>query len=301
VIVPTHNRPVWLEAALESVLSGEYQDFEIVVSNNGRPEDTRVLSERIDDARVRWIEQTQSLGARENFLAALALARGRYVAVLHDDDWWHPRLLATVIPPLDEHPEVVIAFADHWLVDADGEIDPVATDYSSRESGRGRLAAGHHQPFHDLAVQENIPICGSAFRREALPPEVFPPQVGTALDVWMGYVLARLNGAAYYCSERLLYYRLHGGNDHAHSGSLQAAVYCQRCMLDDPRMAAQRDALRRRLATRQQFLGAALLRQGARSDARAQLRQALRLRLTLRGVGAWGASWVVPKSLLSRL
>jgi glycosyltransferase involved in cell wall biosynthesis len=301
VLLPTHDRPAWLRAALESVLAGDFGDFEVIVSNNGRPEHTRELRERVFDARIRWVEQPQGLGARENFLAALTLARGRYVAVLHDDDWWHHRLLANLIPPLDRHPEAVVAFADHWLVTTEGEIDAAATDHTSRASGRAALAAGLHQPFHRLAVQENLPITGCAFRREALPPKCFPPEVGNTLDVWAGYMLAVTGGAAYRCPERLLYYRLHEGNDFAGLETLRAAIYCQQRMLADPRMTAHHDELRRRLATRQRFMGTALLRKGARARARSHLRAALELRPTLKGFGAWGASWFMPKRLLTRL
>src|SRR5919199_6684910 len=100
VILLTHNRPVWLRTALRSVLEGEFEGYEVIVSNNGQPEHTRGLAEHVGDPRVRWVEQPPS-GGLEHFLAALSLARGRYVAPLHDDDWWHPRFLATLIPPLE--------------------------------------------------------------------------------------------------------------------------------------------------------------------------------------------------------
>ena len=64
---PTHNRPEWLAEALDSVLTGDFADLEVVVSNNGRPEDTRELARVVPDARVRWIEQDQSLGMMETF------------------------------------------------------------------------------------------------------------------------------------------------------------------------------------------------------------------------------------------
>jgi glycosyltransferase involved in cell wall biosynthesis len=301
VVLPTHNRPTWLRIALEGVLEGDFQDFEVIVSNNGRPADTRELRARVGDERIHWVEQPGSLGARENFLAALTRARGRYVAVLHDDDWWHPRLLASLVPPLEDEPGAVVAFADHWLVDGKGRIDATATDSTARTSGRADMAAGYHRPFHHLAAEERIPIAGSVFRRDALTSSGFPPEVGSTLDLWVGYTLAVTGGGAYRCSDRLLYYRIHEGNESAWLESLCGAVYCQRRMLADARMASQHDELRTRLATRERFIGAALLRQGDRSDARLYLRRALRLRPTLRGVGAWGASWFVPKSLLARL
>jgi glycosyltransferase involved in cell wall biosynthesis len=302
VVLPTHNRPVWLRTALASVLEGEFEDFEVIVSNNGRAEHTRELAAQVDDPRIRWIEQPPS-GMLEHFLAALSLARGRYVAALHDDDWWHPRLLATLVPPLEADPEVVVTFADPVLVHADGELDVAATEYFSRTSGRATLAPGFHHPFNHLAVRETVPLVSCVFRREAVAPSDVPLDVGTAHDIWIAYLLARTGGAAYYCPDRLVFLRGHESSDFAGHpiANLLAAVDCQRRMLRDPGLAPHRGELRRRLAAREQGLGAALLRQGSRSAAREHLGAALRLRATPKGSAAWAASWVMPGPLLARL
>lgn len=301
VLLPTHNRPVWLEQAITSVLDGEYDDFEIIVSNNGRPEHTRDLAQRIDDPRVLWIEQPPS-GTLENFLAAFSLARGEYVAPLHDDDWWHPQLLARLVAPLRADRQVMVAFADQWQVTADGEIDRQSSDYFTIGSGRATLAEGFHEPFTGLAARESIPQIGCVFRRDAMSPENVPAEVGPALDLWTGYLLAVTGKAAYFCRDRLVYCRVHADSDFvlAQTDNLMAAVSCARRMLADPRMAADRDELTQRLAARQQSVGGTLLREGSRKSARKHLAGALRLRPTAKGAGAWAASWVIPTSLLTR-
>jgi glycosyltransferase involved in cell wall biosynthesis len=302
VLLPTHNRPEWLEQAARSVLAGAYGDVELVVSNNGRPEDTRGLAARLGDPRVRVVEQPPC-GMLEHFTAALKLARGEYVAVLHDDDWWDPRFLATLVPALRRHPEAVVAFADQWQVTAEGEIDRESTEFCTRESGRGALAEGLLADLPALAVRESVPFIGCVFRRDAVSPSSFPPAVGAALDVWMGYLLAATGGAAYGSRERLAYRRMHADSDFARAATenLVAAVYCQRRMLSDPYIAAHRDELTRRLAARQQWVGATFLRDGARSAARAHLAAAVRCRPTAKGIAGWGASWVLPRSVLARL
>jgi glycosyltransferase involved in cell wall biosynthesis len=302
VLLPTHNRPVWLARALRSVLEAEFEDFEIVVSNNGRPGDTEDLRKSLDDPRIRWIEHAPP-GALENFLSALSLARGEYVTVLHDDDWWHPRFLATLVPLLEDDPAAVLAFSDHWQVGPDGETDTAATEYISRASGRATLPAGRYQPFDALVVRETVPIPGCVFRRDALSPADFPPEVGAANDIWAAYLLSRAGGAAYVCAERLVYRTVHAESDFASRPveNLSGAVYCQQRWLRDPRMTAEREELKRRLAARQQSIGAALLRQGRRHAAREHLAAALRVRPTIKGLGAWTASWILSPSVLRRL
>jgi hypothetical protein len=302
VVLPTHNRPIWLRGALTSVLEGDFEDFEVIVSNNGQVEDTRQLAEEIDDVRVRWIEQPRC-EILEHLLKALPLARGRYVAILHDDDWWDPNLLTSLISPLEAHPETVLAFADHWRVNAGGTIDLAGTEYASGQSGRATLAPGIHQPFYDLAVRETVPIPGCAFRRDVLSTFDILLKAGAAYDVWIGYLLATTGRAAYVCPDRLVYCRVHTASDFAAEPlpNLVAATHCQRRMLQDRRFSPYREELKQRLAAREHGIGTGLLRQGSRSAARGHLEEALRLKKTVRGLGAWGASWVLPRSALVRI
>jgi Glycosyl transferase family 2 len=302
VVLPTHNRPHWLRTALTSVLDGDFQEFEVIVSNNGRHQDTRELAREITDPRVRWVEQPAS-AQLEHLLAALRLARGRFIAILHDDDWWHPRLLATLIPPLEERRQAVLAFVDQLHVSVDGRVDELATEYLSRASGRAVLEAGFHQPFDELAIRESVSNAGLVFRREALNLADIPLEVGTASDLWIPYLLARTGGAAYYCPARLFYVRDHAESEFAAKPleTLTAAVDCQRRMLRDPRLAPYREELKLRIAAREHVIGATLLRRGSRAAARGHLGAALRLRPTRKSYAAWAASWIAPDAVLARL
>jgi GT2 family glycosyltransferase len=252
---------------------------------------------------VRWIEQDPALGMLENFLAGLDAARGTYVAVLHDDDRWSPRFLAVLVPQLENHPEAVLAFADHYLVDERGDIDIPATEACTRRWGRAGLREGLHRPFHGIVARESVPMTGCLFRRDALAVAEITPEVGSFYDVWISYLLARSGGAAYFTPERLLYYRAHAashsGAGHV-SGSL-AAIRCRRRMLADPALGSYAELITRRLAADHRMAGAVFLRDAERVRARSHLAAALRLHPTLKALGGWAASWVAPAGLLGRL
>jgi GT2 family glycosyltransferase len=303
VVLPTHNRPVWLAEALTSVLEGEFTDFEVVVSNNGNPDDTRRLQARIDDPRVRWIEQDAAPGGLQNFLAGLAAARGKYVAPLHDDDRWSPRFLAILVPPLERHPDAVLAFADHYLVDDRGQIDVAATEANTRYWGRADLQEGVRRPFVEEAVAcQSVAISGCVFRRESLAVEEFDAEMGPSYDIWMSYLLARSGGAAFYTPERLLYYRMHDGSATASKVAAHlGAAHARRRMLDDPGLRPYRTLITNRIARDHTVVGAEFLRQGCRRDARIHLAAAIRLDPTLRAVAGWAATWLAPSQLLACL
>jgi glycosyltransferase involved in cell wall biosynthesis len=305
VVMPTHNRPAMLRTALTSVLEGEFRDLEVIVSNNGNPDDTRRLAQAIPDPRVRWLENGHHKGPLENFLAALAVAEGRYVAILHDDDWWAPRLLAVLVPPLEANQDVIVAFSDHFVVDGDGMVDWQRTKERTRARGRAGLAEGLHRPFFDLAVGSgSIAFGACVFRRQALSSADFFPEVGHSDDIWTGYLLARTAKAAYYTPERLMYYRIHDGSQTATETleSHLASVCCDLQILKDPRLAPYRRLIDERLCVQHLWAGGDLLRMGERRQARRHLRTALRIRPTmLKAMGGLIASWVVPRQWLARL
>jgi glycosyltransferase involved in cell wall biosynthesis len=303
VVLLTHNRPGWLSGSLSSVLRGSFEDFEVVVSNNGDPEDTRRLQSTIVDTRIRWVEQDRDSEQLENMLAGLRLARGRYVAVLHDDDWWSPDFLSALVPPLERDPEVVLSFADHYIVDQSGDVQEAQSDANSERWGRCDLSAGIHQPFFHVVARQCVAITGCVFRRAALALDEFTPDVGVFDDIWMSYQLAKTGGAAYFVDRRLMYYRSHDGS-HTAGGHLSTrlnAIWCRTAMLQDPDLSAYRPLVATRLARDHLSAGAELLRCGQRGRARSHLADSVRLRPTVKALAGWFMSWVAPCSVLARL
>lgn len=302
VVLPTHNRPEWLARALNSVTAGTFRDFEVIVSNNGNPDDTRQLQPTLEDPRIRWIEQ-DPCGQAENLMAGLRLARGRYVAILHDDDWWSPRFMATLVPPLERYPQAVLAFSDHYIVNQLGDVQEAESEINSRLWGRSDLREGLHQPFFGVVAHQSVAITGCVFRRSALALEQLTPEIGSSDDIWMSYLLAKSGGAAYFSPKRLMYYRQHDGSYTA-AGFLSthlSAIRCRTIMLRDPEMRAYRGLITPRLAGDHRCVGAELLRGGHRAEARSHLADALRLRPTVKAFGGWAASWLAPPFVLSRL
>ena len=91
-IITTFNRERFLGAAIESVLSQTYRDFELLVLDNSSSDGTAALVGRWRDPRIRYVRHAplriaaaRNLGVRE--------ARGEFVAFLDDDDEWLPRKL----------------------------------------------------------------------------------------------------------------------------------------------------------------------------------------------------------------
>jgi glycosyltransferase involved in cell wall biosynthesis len=92
VIVPTYNRPDFLEEALKSVERQTFDDFECIVVEDSPPQPTAIVPE---DARFRLIRHSrnQGVGAARN--TGIRHASGLYISFLDDDDVYTPDRLET--------------------------------------------------------------------------------------------------------------------------------------------------------------------------------------------------------------
>jgi glycosyltransferase involved in cell wall biosynthesis len=296
--MPTYRRPHYLIESLGSVLASTYTDFEVIVHNDGEEADLSPVRERLPDPRIRWITNSERLGVVANHLDAFPKARGEFIAFLDDDDLWTPELLATLVAPLEEHPDVVVAFADHYVIDANGDIDwPLTEDNSSRYT-RATLAPGRHESYvKQAAIDQFIPVqCAAVFRKDALSPSDF--NYGVSWDLWTAYLLARSGGDAWYVPQRLALYR-------AHSASITRAglkdtagrrIGAMTRFLEDETLRPWTPVLRRRLAEGHHRLATEQLRDGDIADARHNAFRSVLARPTARSIVFAAAVLLAPRT-----
>lgn len=108
VIIPAYNHAHFVVEALESVLQQSYQDFEVIVVNDGSTDSTgAVLLPFIETGRIRYILQdNQGVAAARN--TGLAAAKGEFIAFLDDDDIWPADKLEWQVPILESSNAVMI-------------------------------------------------------------------------------------------------------------------------------------------------------------------------------------------------
>lgn len=113
VIIPTCGRPALLAEAIQSVLDQTFQDFEVIVADDGTQSVTQpvVDSARARDSRVRYVgqEKRRSPGATRNCGARAVQAP--LIAFLDDDDRWLPRKLERQVPLFEDDPDLLLAFS----------------------------------------------------------------------------------------------------------------------------------------------------------------------------------------------
>lgn len=204
VVIPTFNRPGYLRSAISSVIDQTFKDIEVLVQDNASVEDPTPMVAALGDSRVRIFRNATNIGQTANILTACIRATGKYIAVLGDDDVWQPNFLATLVPPLENDPEIVVSFCAHDWMDVDGRRDDVRTRLTD---GRHRdwLREGVYGPFVWIAlVHRSICFMSAAvFRREAIDWKTLPSYLYYCSDVYINYLAARTGKRCYYHPAKL--------------------------------------------------------------------------------------------------
>lgn len=87
VLLPTRNGGRYLANCVDSVLDQDYDDFELVISDNANTDETPDIIKSFSDNRhVRAIHQKKPLSVVDNWTAAYESSQGKYIIMLGDDD-----------------------------------------------------------------------------------------------------------------------------------------------------------------------------------------------------------------------
>ena len=179
VIMAVHNAENFLEAAVQSILSQSFSDFEFIILDDGSTDRSRQMLEEYarKDTRVRLISRANK-GLTTSLNEGLKLARGGFIARMDADDAALPDRLKLQVEYLRGHPEVSVLGGAYELID-----------------DAGRMLTTIVPPTDDATLQEHAlsgrtPICHplAMFRRDAAEKvggydEEFT--VAQDLDLWL--------------------------------------------------------------------------------------------------------------------
>ena len=121
VLISTYNRPQYLGEAIESVINQRYQNWELIVLNDGGIDVAGVV-DKFADSRIIYVPSAENKGAAHRFNQGLALARGEYITYLGDDDVFYPNHVEVLAKALDENPNAALSYSD--LYAASSVADP---------------------------------------------------------------------------------------------------------------------------------------------------------------------------------
>ncbi|MEX1829425.1 glycosyltransferase family 2 protein [Luteibacter sp. CQ10] len=124
IILPTYNRTDYLREAVASAIGQTFDDWEMIVADDGSSEDTRAYLRSLHDPRITvlWLPHTGVPSIGRN--AAIGKARGRYLAFLDSDDRWRPTKLARQLDALRGSPDCRWSYTAADVIRPDGHPFP---------------------------------------------------------------------------------------------------------------------------------------------------------------------------------
>jgi glycosyltransferase involved in cell wall biosynthesis len=122
--LPVYNGAEWLADALESLRAQTFDDFELVISDNGSTDATQSICEQCAarDERVRYVREDINRGLVWNWNRVFELSHSEYFKWAAYDDLYHPTFLQRCIEVLDRHPDVAWCHSRTLHINAQGEL-----------------------------------------------------------------------------------------------------------------------------------------------------------------------------------
>jgi len=155
VVIPLYNKADSIATALDRVLAQTYQDFEVVVVDDGSTDDAAAIVEQYTDPRIRLIRQKNAgVSAARN--RGIEEAKGEYVAFLDADDQWMPEFLEEIVALQKEFPECR-AQATSYVINTRGEKSSITLRKMPFQGERGVLTN-----YFEVASCSHPPVWTSA-------------------------------------------------------------------------------------------------------------------------------------------
>lgn len=121
VVIPVYNGATTVKQTIESVLQQTYQDFEIIVINDGSQDESLAVISSIQDERIKVFSYSNAgLSASRN--RGFALACGQFIAFLDADDLWTSDKLELQLKALEQNPQAFVAYSWTDHIDENGKF-----------------------------------------------------------------------------------------------------------------------------------------------------------------------------------
>lgn len=163
VVIPAYNRSKVLERAVNSVLHQTFQDFEIIVVDDGSTDNTKDVVEGIKDSRIKYVWQSNQ-GATAARNAGVKNAEGKYVSFLDSDDAWYDLMLEKQLQSYNEDAEIGCVYSDLEVMEHNGKCHPFSKPLGQNgNSYKDILSQGYMAPTSVLSAKRDVLIAVGMF------------------------------------------------------------------------------------------------------------------------------------------
>lgn len=122
VVIPTYNHVKALSRAVQSVIDQTFQNFEIVIGDDGSTEDSKLTIDWFRDLRIRHIRFSHQGNIARTKNYAMRHAQGKYITFLDPEFEWQPDKLENQLDQFAKNTDLMMAWCNVKLTDDDNEM-----------------------------------------------------------------------------------------------------------------------------------------------------------------------------------
>lgn len=203
IIMPAFNSDKYIGDAIESVLQQTYQNFELIVVNDGSVDRTEDILKNYANSIHHIHQSNQGVASARN--KGILAARGEYISFLDSDDVWFMNTLKLQYEHLAGNSDIGLVYGEMQLFDHTGTLDKKWSTNLERKRPEGYI-------FQDLVLSCLFGLSTVMVRRNVLNDVgLFDKNLpsGEDYDLWLRIAAKYKIG---YIPEKLMRYRQHSGS-----------------------------------------------------------------------------------------
>ena len=123
IVIPVYNREDYLKIAIESVLRQTFDNFELIIWDDGSTDKSVEIASQYaeKDKRIKLIAAKHQ-GFSNSLKSAFSICSGKYIGWVDSDDIVAPTALAETAKILDSNPDTGLVYTDYLLIDKDSKV-----------------------------------------------------------------------------------------------------------------------------------------------------------------------------------
>jgi len=125
IVITAYNREKYIEEAIQSALDQDYENLEIIVSNNASTDSTEsIILQFLSDERIKYFNQETNIGMAANFEFATRKASGSFIAYLSSDDYFIDKsFISQSVLLINKYPDVSLALSTfNRIIEKSGHV-----------------------------------------------------------------------------------------------------------------------------------------------------------------------------------
>lgn len=193
VIIPLYNKEDYIANTLKSVLNQTFQDFEVIIVDDGSTDKSAQVVNSFNDKRIQLVKNKMNLGLPNTRNVGISLAQGEIIALLDADDLWTPLFLSEMKLLHDNYPNACLYACDYKMKHSDELYYKPIKNLSKSLNGSTFIVDDFFTAnlFHLICTQSGIAIKRNVFSTISFNENIdYAEDIDFYIQVFTKYKLA---------------------------------------------------------------------------------------------------------------